>query len=330
MAILSWVKMYFRKQLDVTSQARDLGVPLWQSPSILFLFLGIMIMVLMYVVYTSSQVNDDPIFLIAAEVVVVVSMLLVGGLVIHAFEQIARANQMKSEFIAIASHQMKSPLAQIKWLLSSIDFPNIEEKQRYEKKFHLLQTSNDSLIQLINDLLDVARIDKGENIIRSAKVDLMEMTDEILKQYESIAKQEGVSLKFTNKIGEEAHAVCTDRRRIGVALDNLVRNAITYTRKGGHVEVELDKERSGRGLRLCVKDNGIGIPESEQHRIFERFFRATNSKKESTSGTGLGLYLTKSIVEQSGGKIWFRSIEGAGSMFCLSLPITTRCADREQ
>jgi len=323
MISLKKMRQYLKRQLDVRSQAQDLGVPLWQAPAILFSLLGAIIMILMYLVYTSSQMSDDPSFLIAAEAVVVMSMLFVGGFFIHAIEQIARANKMKSEFIAIASHQMKSPLAQVKWLLNSIDFSSIEEKNRYQDKFGQLQKSNESMIQLINDLLDVARIDRGENIIRSGKVDIVGMAQTILEQYTPIAKQKNIEIQLKNNIGVGAKAVHTDERRIGVALDNLVRNAISYTKEEGHVEISLEKEGE-KGFRICVKDNGIGVPESEQHRIFERFFRASNGKKESANGTGLGLYLTKSIVEQSGGTIWFRSIEGAGSMFCISLPITNK------
>jgi signal transduction histidine kinase len=319
------ITQYIQKQFDIKQQAKELGVPLWQAPSLLFLGLGIIIIVLMYLVYVSSQFSQDPFFLIAAESIVVISLLFVGGFVIHSIEQMARANKTKSEFISIASHQMKSPLVQMRWLLDSINFSTVEEKEKYEKKFFLLQQSNESMLQLMNDLFDIARIDRGENIVRTEHVDIVEMIALLVEKYQVEAKRESKKLIFSNAMKKEEKEICIDRRRIGVALDNLIQNALQYTQHGGRVDVSIQKDIQRKSFQICVKDNGIGVPENEQYYIFQRFFRASNGKKLSVNGTGLGLYLTKSIVEQSGGKIWFRSIEGSGSLFCISLPLMSNC-----
>ncbi|NCU41586.1 MAG: HAMP domain-containing histidine kinase [Candidatus Moranbacteria bacterium] len=321
---LKEIRAHIKKQLDIKKQAEDLGVPLWQSPSVLIIFLGFVVMVLMFIVYQSSQIKEDPFFLIIAETVVVILTLFVGGVIIQSIEQMAKMNKMKSEFIAIASHQMKSPLAQIKWLLESIEFPTLEEKNRYEKKIGMIRQSNESMIDLTNDLLDVARIDKGEKIVRLDNVDIAKVAKEVLDEYRQFAKNKNIQLKLHNEEGLENYLICTDERRTRVVFDNLVRNALAYTPEGGHIEMILEKDER-KNMKVCIKDNGIGIPESEQYRIFERFFRASNGKKNVVNGTGLGLYLTKNIVEQSGGKIWFRSIEGSGSMFCVSFPFIDKC-----
>jgi signal transduction histidine kinase len=315
---------YLKRQLDIKKQAEDLGVPLWQSPSVLIIFLGFVVMVLMFIVYQSSQIKEDPFFLIIAEVIVVILTLFVGGIIIQSIEQMAKMNKMKSEFIDIASHQMKSPLAQMKWILESIEFSTLEEKSRYEKKVGMMRQANESMIDLTNDLLDVARIDKGENIIRLGNVDIAHIAQEVLEEYKELAKKKNIQLKLQNKSGLENLLICTDERRTRVVFDNLIRNALAYTPEGGHIEMILENDEQ-KNIKACIKDNGIGIPESEQYRIFERFFRASNGKKNIVNGTGLGLYLTKNIVEQSGGKIWFRSIEGSGSMFCVSFPFIDKC-----
>jgi len=312
------IKGYLREQFNIVAQARELGVPVWQAPSVLFVFLGIVIMGLMYLVYTSSRIQDDVLFLVMAETFVVIATLLVGGVVIRSIEQIARANKMKSEFISIASHQMKGPLAQIKWVLGSMDFSSIEEKDRCQKSFNIIQNSNDAMIELVNDLLDIARLERGENIVRLEEVDIARTVEDIIGHYKEEGKKQNVILIHDDS-PEEKITACADERRFRVAIDNLIRNAIAYTPAGGRVQVSVENENE-KSVRICVKDNGIGIPESEQPYLFGRFFRASNAKKKTSQGTGLGLYLTRSIVEQSRGKIWFRSIEGSGSMFCIVLP----------
>ena len=279
---------YIQKQFDFKQQAKELGVPLWQAPSILFLGLGIIIIVLMYLVYISSQFSQDPFFLIAAEVVVVMSLLFVGGFVIHSIEQIARANRTKSEFISIASHQMKSPLVQVRWLLNSIDFSTVEEKEKYEKKFFLLQQSNESMLQLMNDLFDIARIDRGENIVRTEEVNVVSMVTSLVEKYQEEAKRENKHLVVSNNSKKAKEKMCLDRRRIGVALDNLIQNALQYTQNGGRIEVSIEYNKKGF-FQICVKDNGIGIPENQQYHIFQRFFQSKQWKEIFCKGNGIGI-----------------------------------------
>jgi signal transduction histidine kinase len=313
------IKRYLKSQFDIASQAKEIGVPVWRAPSVLFVFLGGVIMVLMYIVYASSKMQEDPIFLIAAEFFVAMVTLLIGGIIIHSVEQIARVNKMKSEFISIASHQMKTPLSQIKWTIDSIHFSNIEEKSQYESKIFNIRRANEAMISLVNDLLDVARVEKGETIIHPEETNLIPILDGVLESYRMESESRNISLKFENAL-KDVPTACVDKRRLRVALENLIGNAISYTKSGGEVSVSLENNGGGY-LKISVKDTGIGIPESEQPYIFQRFFRAKNAKRHSTSGTGLGLYLTKNIIEQSGGEIQFRSIEGAGTLFSITLPV---------
>jgi signal transduction histidine kinase len=109
-----------------------------------------------------------------------------------------------------------------------------------------------------------------------------------------------------------------DAEKIRLAVENILDNAVKYTNSGGKIKIKISKE--GKFLMFEVKDNGVGIPEEQIKRVFEKFFRSDNATKYQTEGTGLGLYIAKNIVEQLGGKIWFKSIENIGSVFSFSIP----------
>lgn len=306
----------FLDGFDLKKQARELDVKMWQTPSFMFLLMGIIIILTMTIVYFVSRRYDDPQVLIIAETLVVIVLLTIGNSIIQNIEQMARINKMKSEFISVASHQLKTPLSQISWeveLLISKNKAGLNSK--HLALVNNINKSNNELKRLVNDLLDVSRIDQGRLVLIKEKFDISKLIKEIVDEYRFLAKAKGAAVDV--KIDNFATEIFGDRRRIRVAISNLISNSIKYIGKNGKIEIGTIKE--GENLLAWVKDNGVGIPESQHHKIFQKFFRSDNVAKYETDGTGLGLYISKNIIELSGGKIWFESKEGEGTTFYFTL-----------
>jgi signal transduction histidine kinase len=310
----------FFNDFNIAKQARELGVPVWQAPSFLFFLMGVIIIFAMTSVYMISRRYDSPEVLVSSEAALVVVLFTIGNFIINGIEQMARVNKMKSEFISIASHQLKTPLAEINWeieLLLSKNQQGLNEKQK--ELITRISSSNNRMARLVNDLLDVARIDQGKLALAREKFDIADLIEKVVENNRIIAQANNVEIKIGQP--KKAILVLGDRRRVGVVFDNLISNAIKYIKKKGLVKVMIYQK--GNSVIVSVKDNGIGIPKYQQDNVFEKFFRSDNVTSYQVSGTGLGLYIAKNIIEQSGGKIWFESEQEVGSEFFFSIPINS-------
>ena len=316
------IRTYIFDRFDARAQAKALGVSLWQTPLVLTSFLFLVVIFLIFSIFVFSETQTNPSIFFVLECMVISALFFAGLMGIRAMKQAAKVNKLKSEFISIASHQLKNPLAQMKWLLNSIEFQTLEEKQRYGQKISLARKSNEMMIQLIDDLLDAARMDRGEMSIQNEKIDFLEIVQNVLNSYTSTIRKKRLKLGLSANFKTKKIPIYIDRRRIEVVVDNLVRNALMYTRENGEVHITVEKK--SQELSFSIRDTGIGVPKYEQDKIFQRFYRAGNAKKESIAGTGLGLYLTKGIVEQCGGRVTFHSVEGKGSVFSFTLPLRTK------
>ena len=303
---------------NIKKQADRLGVSTWQAPSFLFLLMGLIIIVVMTAVYFVSRNYNSPEIVVLSETIVVIILFIIGNLIIVNVERLAEANQMKTEFISIASHQLKTPLSALNWsteLLITKYREGLNEKQLSTIKE--IASAKTKMTRLVNDLLDVARIDQGNLFLAEDNIDIPTLIEIIVEENKVLAKSLGVEVDIKGQ--NNPPSIIGDNRRIKVAIDNLVSNAIKYSKQGGKVQIKSKKE--GKNIQVCIKDNGIGIPEDQQDKLFEKFFRSENARKLSTEGTGLGLYITKNIIEGSGGEIWLESNENKGSSFYFSLPI---------
>lgn len=304
---------------SIKKQADDLGISVWQTPSFLFLLMGVITIAIMIAVYIISRHYDSPELLVISESGVVIVTLTIGYFIIQSVEQVAKVNKMKTEFVSIASHQLKTPLSQVSWeveILLSRHQQGLSENQLEIIK--TISSSNSKMIKLVNDLLDVAKIDQGKLAFFREKFDLVKLISDTVNNNSQLAERREVKVEI-KKPDASFQIVEGDRRKIGVVIDNLLSNAIRYSKPGN--EAELSIKKKGAKAVVCVKDNGLGIPQHQQDQVFQKFFRSANSARYQEEGTGLGLYIAKNIIEQSGGEIWFESEENAGSEFCFSLPV---------
>lgn len=312
------LKQRISDEFNLKKQADELGVRIWQTPSFLFIVMGLVIVGAMTGVYMVSAHYDSPEVLVASESGVVILLFTIGNSIIRTVEEVAKANKMKTEFVSVASHQLKTPISEMKWqveLLLSKFSEGLSERQAEIIKE--ISHSSEKMGRLVNDLLDVARIDQGQLALTRDKINLCELVQDAVDSQKILAKASNVQLRTSCPV--DSPEVFADKRRIAVVLDNLVSNAIKYIGTKGEVEIFL--ENKDDMVQVCVRDNGVGIPKSEQANVSNKFFRSNNSIKNKTEGTGLGLYIAKNIVEQSGGSLWFKSTENVGSDFYFTLPV---------
>ena len=233
-------------------------------------------------------------------------------------ERLREADRLKDEFVALISHDLRTPLTSIMGYLELVlDDDNLTEEQR--GFLNVADRNADRLLRLVNDLLFVARFEAGELELRPTELDLAAVVRQSVEESGPRAAAGGVEL--TCEAGAVS-AVQADKGRMFQLVENLVSNAIKFTPEGGEVRVSVTPVNGV--VRLEVADTGIGIASGEQERLFERFFRASTASEHQIPGTGLGLYITRAIVEAHGGSIAVRSDPGEGTSFCVELPARPR------
>lgn len=312
------MKINFVNDINLKKQADELGIKLWQTPGFLFIIFGIITVIIMTAVYYISKNYDNPEILIVVESLVVSVVMIIGTSVVRFVDQIIRLNRMKSEFVSVASHQLRTPLSAIRWeteLLLTKFKKGLNKKQL--ENVNSICLLNQKMIRLVNDLLDVARIDQNRLIIRKKSFDFLKVVEDTLKELAPLVKKRNIEIVLNVK--KKIPLAIGDPEKIKLVMENLINNSIKYTTSNSKIEIKIFKKDNF--LIFEVKDNGVGIPEEQHRRVFEKFFRSDNAVKYQTEGTGLGLYIAKNIVEQLDGKIWFQSIENVGSVFSFSLPI---------
>lgn len=244
----------------------------------------------------------------------------VGFLIItHDVTREKAVERMKSEFVSIAAHQLRTPLAAIKWTLKMIldgdaGDVSMEQKNLLEKTY----VSNERMIGLINDLLDVTRIEEGRHVYKFALSDIEPIVRFLFDSYKGEAARRKIHFEFRKPLSKMPKLLL-DAEKIKLVIQNLLENAIRYTLPNGRVTVSLKYDK--KEIEVEISDTGIGIPKDQQQRIFAKFFRSENALRMETEGSGLGLFISKNIVESHKGRIWFESEENKGSKFHIAIPI---------
>ena len=236
----------------------------------------------------------------------------IGAIIV--FRDITKEIQMdkaKTEFISLASHQLRTPLSIVNWHCEILkeNQENFSEKQK--KYLDKINHANRRMIALVKSLLNVSRLEMGTFTIESEKFDITKVAEDAIKEIKPLAAIQNITIE--KKFSKDIISFNGDSQLVSIVMQNLLSNAVKYSRRDGKVLLEIIQEPDGLAIRVI--DNGIGIPKKQKNKIFNRFFRADNAKEKETDGTGLGLYLTKEIVIHSGGTISFESSENEGTTF---------------
>jgi len=224
--------------------------------------------------------------------------------------------KFRQEFIGNVSHELKTPIFNIQGYILTLLEGGVDDPKIKHLYLEKAEKSIDRMIQIVQDLEYIARIESGELSLDYANFDLVGLVEEVFEMHEMGARKAEIKL-LLNRRSDKPVMVYADRKRILVVLSNLVVNGIAYGRKGGWVKVDfMDMDKH---LLVEVADNGISIAEADQKRIFERFYRVDKSRSREQGGTGLGLAIVKHFVEAHGHAINIRSEEGVGTAFSFAL-----------
>lgn len=230
------------------------------------------------------------------------------------------ADRAKSEFVSLASHQLRTPLTGIKWLSELL--LRDPDHTLTPDQIELVQgviLSNKRTIALVDDLLDVSHIEKGKNLkLTLVSVDVIPLITFAIAEKKHLAIGKHIIIELDKTLPKQL-VLTVDKEKIQQLFENLIDNAVKYSNPD--TKIIVGAKFNNGDVVFFVQDHGIGIPSANQHSIFNRFFRADNAAKIDNTGTGLGLYIAKGIIEYHHGKIWFESVEGKGSTFYFSLPL---------
>ncbi len=225
----------------------------------------------------------------------------------------------KSEFLTVASHQLRTPATELSWALQTL---NSTEQSLSETGKTIVETalvSSKQLVRIVEDLLNIAKIEEGHFGYKFESNDIVEFINKILVEVVPLARKAGVKIYF-DRPKELLPKLMIDSQKLSLALSNILENSIRYNSENGEVIVKVEKVPDQLFLEVSIKDTGIGIAQEDLAKLFAKFFRTENAMKLQTEGSGLGLYIAKNIIQAHGGRIWAESEIGRGSVFHFTLP----------
>ena len=243
-------------------------------------------------------------------------------IVIKDYTDVKKSEKLRSDFVANVSHELKTPLVSIKGFLETISTSAKEDPKAQQKFIKIMQEQAEKMEVLISDLMSLSRIEMQEHIQPNEKVNLNDILEGLEKIPNKIAETKNVKIEIIKN--KEASLVRGDYDKISEVIQNLYDNAVKYTKNNSHVQlfINFNQNKFSKGsFSVHVKDEGIGIPKDEIHRVTERFYRTAIAKKNLIQGTGLGLAIVKHIVNQHRGDLEINSRLNEGSEFIVHLPV---------
>lgn len=266
----------------------------------------------------AQSISDAYIFL--AFIVLVILLLLIrqARIVDYTvlYRRLQEVDQMKDDFVSMAAHELRTPLAIIRGYVDILkDIKNLEEKDK--ENLRRIDISAKGLNALIGDILDVSRLEQGRMTFEFQDVDLRTTLSAITESFQTIAKDKGLSLSYSS--GENIPKISADPERLRQVLTNIIGNALKYT-PSGSVNVRLSFELLKKKIYVRVSDTGLGISAEDQKRLFEKFFRVKSAETDTITGTGLGLWITRQIILSMKGNVSVESIKDKGTDFIISFP----------
>jgi signal transduction histidine kinase len=232
----------------------------------------------------------------------------------EAYRQMVELDGMKSDFIAITSHELRTPLGLI---LGHVSYLRETASPEQVPQLDVILRSSMRLKEIVEEFSSVENFKSGMALLRSQSVDIAHLVTETVDSFQRQAKQKDITLSVDAYGG--SHTIDCDPRKVRIALENILKNALVYTNSGGHVWAKVTYPVGY--VCISVSDDGIGIPEKDLGKIFERFYQVESHLTRRQGGMGLGLSIARDMIEMHGGKISVESVEGRGSRFTIQLPV---------
>jgi PAS domain S-box-containing protein len=238
-----------------------------------------------------------------------------------AYEELSVLDKMKSDFIAVASHELRTPLSIIKGYSDAFQFGELGDLSPFQlDKIKIMNARADQMTKIINDLLDITRLEEGRLVGEKWPAPVEGLISNAVSEYKGRAARCGQELSY--QVEENLPPVSVDVWRVQQVMENLISNAIKFTPEKGSIAVTARRAAEPDMVEIEVTDTGPGIPQKEQERLFTMFYQVETDSSRSAGGLGLGLVISKGIVESHGGRIWVESEVGRGSSFKFTLPVS--------